>query len=112
MATEKQKAALSNLVENRRNNNPKTLGEILLASGYSESTAIKPSQVMRSKGWQELLDDINDDSLLKELKDVAHDKKDKRAKLQAIDMLLDLKGRYPNQKNEATFIDTIKKLNE
>jgi hypothetical protein len=49
MATLKQQK----VVENSRNNF-KTKGELLRASGYSENTAIKPSQVLESKGIQKL----------------------------------------------------------
>lgn len=54
MATELQKRAVDKLVENSRNPT-KTKGEVLLEVGYSEATAIKPTQVTKSKGFQEEL---------------------------------------------------------
>ena len=50
MPTLLQKKA-SRLVDSSR-----TMGEVLKKAGYSPATAIKPSQVTKSKGWQELMD--------------------------------------------------------
>ena len=55
MATLKQKTAVDKLVENSRNTNKKTKGEILLESGYSLATAIKPTQVTESEGFKKEL---------------------------------------------------------
>jgi len=61
MATAKQKKAFKEIVENSRNK-----GEALRMAGYSEATAIKPTQVTNSKGWQELLDEyMPEDELAK-----------------------------------------------
>lgn len=56
--TLKQRIAFKKLVEISRN--PKgrkgiTIGSILRQGGYAPNTAIKPSQVTKSKGWQYLM---------------------------------------------------------
>jgi len=52
--TTKQKRAVELLVESSRDDNdkPKAMGTILKEAGYSEGTAIKPSQVTNSDGFQ------------------------------------------------------------
>lgn len=52
MATNKQKALAKKLVENPR----LSMGEAMREVGYSEASAIKPSEVTESKGWQELVE--------------------------------------------------------
>jgi len=49
--TARQKKAVQKIVEIRRTG--KTLGNALRESGYSEATAIKPTQVTKSKGFKE-----------------------------------------------------------
>ena len=58
MATLRQKKAVEKLVEASRNPNmiKKTKGEILLESGYSIATAIKPTQVTKSVGFKKELE--------------------------------------------------------
>ena len=58
MATLKQQKVVTKLVENSRNSKPKNKGEILAEVGYSKATAIKPSQVLESKGVKEELEPI------------------------------------------------------
>ena len=61
MATIKQRIAVKKLVEiSRRAKGQKniTIGRVLREAGYKDNTAIKPSQVTQSKGFQELLAEI------------------------------------------------------
>ena len=51
MPTEKQKKAFKEIVENGRNK-----GDAMVRAGYSAHTAIAPTKLTNSKGWQELLD--------------------------------------------------------
>jgi hypothetical protein len=67
MPTLLQKKA-SKLVEGSR-----TMGEVLIKAGYSPNTAIKPSQVTKSKGWIELMDKyLPDDEILEVHKKALH----------------------------------------
>lgn len=91
MATAKQKKAFKTKLQNPELND----GKVMLSAGFAKSTSRNPSKLTKSKGWQELLEQVDDDWLLKELKSIAKDTNDKRPKLQAIDMLLKLKDRYP-----------------
>lgn len=65
--TLKQQIAVKKLVEISRNAKGQkgiTLGRILRESGYSPATAIKPSQVTQSKGWDKLMEEhFPDDDL-------------------------------------------------
>lgn len=84
------------LEEIRRNRTP-VMYKILKEAGYSDNYA-KTCLPTKSKGWAQLLAKLDDEKLLDELYDVAMSKIDKRAKLQAIDMILRLKDRYPAAK--------------
>lgn len=53
--TPQQRKTAENLVENSRKPHPDSLGKVLVDSGYSENTAIKPHQVLESKGFQQAL---------------------------------------------------------
>jgi len=110
MATLKQKTAFNKMVENVGNNEDLNMGVILRNSGYSEAMAKNPQKVTEAKGWTELLAQIEEQPLLKRLREMAIERTDKRASLQAIDMLLKLKGRYPNQKDDSGDIDLLMRL--
>lgn len=61
MATEKQKKAISNVVENGGN-----VSRAMKDAGYSEQTAKNPSKLTDSKAWNELMDKyLPDKSLAK-----------------------------------------------
>jgi len=98
MATLKQRTAFKKILENTEKGNPKTAGELLLESGYSKDTAIKPCQVIESKGFQGLLAEIDDKVILKRFQEILVDS-DKRASIQAGVELLKLKNRYPEKSN-------------
>ena len=76
----------------------KTMGKAMRKAGFSDAYSTNPKQMMETKTWKELLLDIDDSPILKRIKELALDKSDKRASLQAIDMLLKLKNYYPDQK--------------
>lgn len=112
MPTLKQKTAFKKIVDNSRINNAKTAGQILLESGYKKNTAIKPSQVIDSKGFQELLSQIDDNDILQRFNDILKDQ-DKRASIQAGIELLKLKDRYPASKSKIIgLFDKISDLEE
>lgn len=79
------------------------------ARSIASENLTKPAII---KKFQEILDDVDDQWIIDEIKKIAKQEGDTRPKLQALDMLLSLKGRYPNQKNEADFIETMKRINE
>lgn len=61
MATQKQKALAKKILENPSLSMHKAMVDV----GYSENTAIDPSNVTNSKGWQELMDKyLPDDKVL------------------------------------------------
>lgn len=95
MATIKQAKAIKNLVENRG-----SVSKAMREAGYKDKTAKNPKNLTTSKAFKEVLLDIDDEAIVKEIRSIALAKDDKRAKLQAIDMLLKLKDRYPAQKSK------------
>ena len=60
MATIKQQRAVQKILENPR----LPVGRAMIESGYSTNTAVHPSDLMRSKGFKELLDCYLPDDLL------------------------------------------------
>lgn len=62
--TAKQQYVVGKLVENGRLGKTQTLGAVMLEAGYSPATAIKPTHVTNSKGFQELLDEVMPDDEL------------------------------------------------
>jgi len=92
MATIQQKQAVKKLSEAIGNKQPIKMGKIMLESGYSISTSKTPQRLTETKGFKQLLSEIDDEPLLKRVKEIAMDT-DKRASLEAIKLLLiELKG--------------------
>lgn len=60
MPTLKQKRAVEKIVEN----SSATLKEVVISAGYSPETAKHPDQVTKSKGFQQLLDEMLPDDLI------------------------------------------------
>ena len=113
MTTLLQEKAFNLRLQAIKENKPKPMSRVLREAGYSKKAALHPKRVIESKGWQELLSEIDDGGLLKELKAIAYDKADKRAKLTAIDMLMKLKDKYPAGKLRVQqYREELNKLNE
>ena len=91
-ATLKQKKALElTLVAN----GGKSKAEILRDAGYSPAVVKNPERVFGSDYFRAVLHELVDDrALIERVNEIALDE-DKRSSLQAIDMLLKLKDRYP-----------------
>ncbi len=108
MSTIKQQLALKKVMENRGNVS-KSMREV----GYSQMTAKNPKNLTESRGWQELLRMIiNDEVLVQRIYEIAL-QEDKRASLQAIDMLLKLKDHYPAGKLKLqTYNDELDAIRE
>jgi len=100
MATETQKRAMDLKIEKIKQKKPIKMGKIMLEAGYSKKAAEYPKRLVESKGWQELLNTIEDSALINKLNEIALDNEDKRACLQAIDIILKLKDKYPEQKTK------------
>lgn len=66
MATPKQIKAAKLITENLGKANPDTLGDILLAAGYSKSTSETPANVTESKSWDDLMEEYLPDTLIAE----------------------------------------------
>lgn len=96
MATTKQKLVIGKMVEYGRNDQPYTLGGILVEAGYSSNTALAPTKVTRSKGFQELAEEyLPDDFLLEALQEDIKTKKGNRHK--ELDLAFKVKGKLtPN----------------
>ena len=94
MPTFKQKQALKKILENRGNIS-KSMREV----GYASNTAKNPKNLTESKGWKELLAEIDDEIILSKIRKILLSD-DKRASLSAADMLLKLKDKYPASKTK------------
>lgn len=129
MATLKQKKAFK-LVESGRK-----MGEIMVKAGYSKNTAIAPTKLTKSKGWNELMEKYLPDKLLaekhRELLEVPkkvrryikgdleseYEELDSQAISKGLDMGYKLKGKYAPEKSlnvniELNSTPQIKELTE
>jgi hypothetical protein len=100
--TIRQKQAFKVLTKKIAGEKPFTMGEVMVTAGYSPASAVNPEANLLSKpGFQALLTKIDDDHILSRIYGILLDD-DKRASLQAADMLLKLKDRYPAGKLKVT----------
>lgn len=94
-ATSRQKKLVRKISENIG----KPLGEAMREVGYSEEYANNPQQLTRTKGWQELSEQLLPDKpLLARLKQVINNKNDNVA-IKGLDTAFKVKGRYAPEKH-------------
>src|SRR3990167_11118446 len=94
MPSTKAKTAFKILVENGG-----STGAAMIKAGYSPATAKNPSEkLLRSKGWQELLAQYNEEPVLDNVYAIALAKEDKRAVLTAAELIFRLNDRFPASK--------------
>lgn len=67
MATEKQRKLAKKIVDNRGKSKAKPIGKLMKQVGYSNAQAKNPHQIIKSKGFQELLDEMLPDEKLTEV---------------------------------------------
>ncbi len=77
MPTENQKAAVKDTLDNLRKGKKISMRQILLKNGYSKAVANQPHFVTKSKGWQELMEEMLPDSLLSKVHKQLVNKKEK-----------------------------------
>lgn len=96
MATVQQQRAFMEYLKNIENTDDAfdkpTKKKILKKAGYSDSVAEKPEEVFGSKGWEQMMQMIDNTPYLAKLHDIAMSE-DKRSALKAIDMLLEIQGK-------------------
>lgn len=86
------------------------LSKAMRKVGYKRSTWQKTGNLTNSKGWNELLESIDDATLLKRVREIAL-AEDKSSSLKAIDMLMKLKDRYPAGKLKVTeYAEEVQRL--
>ena len=108
MATEKQKKAFVNSLENNGN-----ISKSMKEAGYSDNYAKNPQDLTKSKGWQELLEEnFPDDLIQKKLKEglnavkISHTQNGPEEDVdyavihKYADTILKLNDRYPAKKTE------------
>lgn len=106
-ATIRERRLASLVVENSVRPKPLPLYQLAEMAGYSPASANNASAFLKRPVFSKLLELIDDVSLLDRVMDIALDE-DKRSSLQAIDMLLKLKDRYPASKLKMQgFLDEI-----
>lgn len=82
----------------------RTEGEAMIKAGYAPNTAIKPSQVKKSKGWKQLLDQYLPDEKLLGVHDELLDSKQDQIRLGAVGLGYKVKGKLaPETVNTANF---------
>jgi len=104
MPTIKQKAVFDKMVQKLVNKEPISISKIMKEEGFSEGYAHNPTDLTQSKGWKELLAQIEDGPFLDKLKEIALSD-DKRAAIESIKEIFKLKDRYPATKIKGTQYD-------
>jgi hypothetical protein len=104
--TIKQKLAFDNLLLAIESGQGLNWKEIMTKAGYSPASTINPgANLTETEGFKSLLAKIDDKVLLAKVYSIALDE-DKRASLQAIDMLMTLKDRKPSTKYKVDGMDS------
>lgn len=107
MATEKQKKAMENYMDNHGN-----VSKAMRDAGYDETTAKNPKNLTESRGWQELLDEyIPEDYLQQKLLEGLNAGRDKgedgvepdyATRHRYLDTAFKLRGSYAAEKQDVT----------
>ena len=84
------------MLEEVRKPNPRPVGTVLVESGYHQ-IAKQPSRILKSKGFQEILAEVDDENIIKKWNKWALSDKDKRVAMEAGKEIMKLKGRYPKE---------------
>jgi len=98
--TEKQKRAFKEIVENGSNKK-----DAMIKAGYSKNTAIAPTKMTETKGWEKLMEEHIPDDLLSKvhnegLEAVSNKKPDFGVRHKYLDTAYKLKGKYAPEKKE------------
>ncbi len=105
MATEKQKKAVDNMVENGGN-----VSKAMRDAGYTGATAKNPKKLTESGGFKELMEDyLPDDMLLNALSDDIESKKANRKA--ELELAFKLKGKMIDKTDLTSNGETIKGFN-
>jgi len=93
--TENQKQVFNKMMERVANGEKVVIGELMREVGLSPATAHNPGKNLISRpGWQILMAQLDDAEFLDKLKEIGLDTADKRACLEAIKIIFQLKGRF------------------
>ena len=99
------KKAFTNIVENRR-----TEKQALLDAGYTMSTAIKPTQVKKTKSWQILMDRYMPDDKLAKVHNEGLEATIKRYKNNVTTGKVECVGEEPDHAIRHKYLDTAYKI--
>lgn len=105
MPTELQKTAFNIKLKTMKAKKPVIMGRILKEAGYKDATVLKPNQVTKSKGWQQLLAQYDEKPIMDLIYLEAMSIKDKRNATENRKLLLTLKDRFPDKKLKITAYD-------
>jgi hypothetical protein len=108
MPTINQKEAFKKLLQGIESSKKTDLGAIMREVGYSNETSKQPGKnLVSTKGFQELLAQIEDDKLMARLYSIALKGGDREA-IKAVKEVFKLKDRYPSQKYNISGLDELK----
>jgi hypothetical protein len=101
-----QKRAFNEIVKRIQKGEKVNLGEIMKQVGFTEASAHNPGKnLLGAKGFQKLLDKIDDSKLLDKLNEIALTPGDNRNSISAIKELLTIKNRYPDKTVKVNLFD-------
>ena len=104
MATQMQKEVFNKMITKLANKEKVSISALMKEAGFSEGYSHNPTDLTQSKGWKELLAQIEDGPFLDKLKEIALSD-DKRAAIESIKEIFKLKDRYPATKIKGSQYD-------
>lgn len=110
MAKTRVKRVFNSAVKNMAEGKQPNISTEMAKQGYSPSYS-RALGVVRTETWKELLGLIDEESILRNLNDIACSKDDKRATIAASSLLMRLGDRFPANKSQViTLFDKLSEL--
>ena len=103
MATLKQQNLAKAIIENAKEDKPKTAGELLESVGYAPTTAVgEPGRTIEQKGVQDELERLgfNEDAAKQVVADILSKGEKDTDRLKAADLIFKVQGSYAPEKHQ------------
>ena len=104
MATEMTKIAFDKAMKLKKQGKPIIMKKVMQESGYSKEMSKHPGVLVGSKGWLELLAQVDEKPLLERFASIALEGSERNS-IEACKELLKLKDRYPDKKFKVGKLD-------
>jgi len=111
MTKQRIKKVFNKTAENIKNKKAPNVKQEMLNAGYSKSSA-NAQTVTRTKTWQQLLAQYDDEPIMNLIYKEALNDKDKRNATKNREIYLQIKDKYPDKKHKITLYDEREEVTE